>query len=295
MLIATHLGILPIEGLQLECFVLEDGRRVFNKRGLAQALGLKSEGGNAFLRTLTRKGLGSELEEKLWEKINNPISFTTLGSDPAHGYEAEFLVDVCKAVLRAKAAGKLTKSQENIFRQSSAIVTALAKIGIVALVDEATGYRSERSTDALRLLVDSYIEKEMREWEKEFPDDYYITLNKVYGSDPYVTKSLGAVVINKPQHFCNFTNKSVYGPLENGEVLKELQQLNPQVGANGSRKQRFHQFLKKGYGLEKLRAQRQEVLTILKLSDNISDFKSLYEKPYGPLDGQHTMFTDLFK
>lgn len=295
MAIATHLGILPIGGLQLECYVLEDGRRVFHKRGMAKALGLKSEGGNAFMKTLSRKGLGSEVDEKLWERINNPIIFKSLGSDPAHGYEAEVLVEICKAVLRASDAGKLTKSQEPIANQSKAIINALAKVGIIALIDEATGYQSERSPDALRLLVDAYIEKEMREWEKEFPDDYYITLNKVYGSDPYVTRALGSVVINKPQHFGNFTNRFVYGPLENGEVLKELQRINPQVDAKGTRKQRFHQFLKKGYGLEKLRAQRQEVLTMLKLSDNIEDFKRLYEKRFGPLDGQFTMFPDFFK
>ncbi len=295
MAIATHLGILPIGGLQLECYVLEDGRRVFHKRGMAKALGLKSEGGNAFMKTFSRKGLGSEVDEKLWESINNPIIFKSLGSDPAHGYDAEVLVEICKAVLRASDAGKLTKSQEPIANQSKAIINALAKVGIIALIDEATGYQSERSPDALRLLVDAYIEKEMREWEKEFPDDYYITLNKVYGSDPYVTRALGSVVINKPQHFGNFTNRFVYGPLENGEVLKELQRINPQVDAKGTRKQRFHQFLKKGYGLEKLRAQRQEVLTMLKLSDNIEEFKRLYEKRFGPLDGQFTMFPDFFK
>lgn len=295
MMIATHLGILPIGGLQLECYVLEDGRRVFHKRGMAKALGLKSEGGNAFMKTLSRKGLGSEIDEKLWEKIDNPIVFKSLGSDPAHGYEAEVLVDVCKAVIRAQKAGKLTKSQNSIANQSTAIINALAKVGIDALIDEATGYQSERSPDALRLLVNAYIDKEMREWEKEFPDDYYITLNKVYGSDPYVTRALGSVVINKPQHFGNFTNRFVYGPLENGEVLKELQRINPQIDAKGTRKQKFHQFLKKGYGLEKLRAQRQEVLTMLKLSDNIEDFKRLYEKRFGPLDGQFTMFADFFK
>jgi len=103
------------------------------------------------------------------------------------------------------------------------------------------------------------------------------------------------ILINKPQHFGNFTNRFVYGPLENGEVLKELQRLNPQIDTKGSRKQKFHQFLKKGYGLEKLREQRQEVLTMLKLSDNSDDFKRLYEKRFGPLDGQFTMFPDFFK
>ncbi len=291
---ATHPGILPIAGLQLDCYVLDDGRRVFHKRGMAKALGLKSEGGNAFMKTLSRKSLGSEIDQDLWEKIENPILFKAVGSDPAHGYEAEVLVEICKAVVRADDAGKLKSSQASMVRQAKAIVNALAKVGIVALIDEATGYQTDRDPDALRLLVEAYIEQEKREWEKEFPDDFYLSLNKVYGSDPYVSKSSGAMVINKPQHFGNFTRKYVYGPLENGEVLKELERKNPKVDVRGTRKQKFHQFLSKGYGLEKLREQRQEVLTMLKLADDIDDFKRMYEKRFGPLDGQHSMWPDFF-
>jgi hypothetical protein len=290
MVTATHRGILPIGGLQLECYVLEDGRRVFAKRGMARAIGLKSEGGNAFIKTLGGNRVGSEISPELRESVENPIVFNIAGADPGHGYDAETLVDVCKAVVRADDAGKLLKSQKSMATQARAIVNALAKVGITALIDEATGYQTQRSPDALRLLVEAYIEKELREWEKEFPDDFYLTLNKVYGSDEYVQRANGAVVINKPQHFGNFTNKYVYGPLENGEVLKELQRLNPKIKATGSRKQKLHQFLSKGYGLEKLREQRQEVLTMLKLSDDIEDFKRLYEKRFGPLDDQFSFF-----
>lgn len=125
---ATHRGILPIGGLQLDCYVLEDGRRVFHKRGMARALGLKSEGGNAFMKTLSGKKLGSEIDRNLWERIENPIVFNPDGPDPAHGYEAEVLVDVCKAVGRAYADGKLTKAQEPMARQAQAIVNALASV-----------------------------------------------------------------------------------------------------------------------------------------------------------------------
>jgi hypothetical protein len=292
---ATHRGILPIGGLQLECYVLEDGRRVFAKRGMARAIGLKSEGGNAFLKTLSGKKVGSEISADLRESLENPILFNITGADPGHGYEAEVLVEVCKAVLRAELAGKLLDSQKPMADQARAIVNALAKVGIAALIDEATGYQTERSPDALRLLVQAYIEQEKREWEKEFPDDFYLTLNKVYGSDPYIARAGGSLVINKPQHFGNFTTKYVYGPLEDGEVLKELQRLNPKVGATGTRKEKLHQFLSKGYGLEKLREQRQEVLTMLKLSDDIEDFKRLFEKRFGPSDDQWTFFPEFHK
>ena len=289
---ATHRGILPIGGLQLECYVLDDGRRVFHKRGMAKAIGLRSEGGNAFMKTMGGQALGSEIDDELRERIENPIVFSAFGLDPVHGYEAEILVEICKAVIRASEAGKLSNSQQRMARQAKAIINALANVAIVALIDEATGYQTERSPEALQLLVQAYIEKEMREWEKEFPDDFYVTLNRVYGSDPFVRRSRGSTVINKPQHFGNFTNKYVYGPLENGEVLKELQRLNPQVNAKGTRKQRFHQFLSKGYGLEQLRLQRQEVLTMLKLADDIGEFRRLFEKRFGPLNGQLSLGSD---
>ena len=292
---ATHRGILPIGGLQLECYVLEDGRRVFAKRGMARAIGLKSEGGNAFLKTLGRKNLESEISKELRQDLENPIVFNIAGADPGHGYEAETLVDVCKAIVRADDTERLLASQKPMAAQARAIINALAKVGIAALIDEATGYQTERSPDALRLLVQAYIEKEKREWEKEFPDDFYLTLNKVYGSDPYISRAGGSVVINKPQHFGNFTNKYIYGPLEDGEVLKELQRLNPKIEATGSRKEKLHSFLTMGYGLEKLREQRQEVLTMLKLSDDIDDFKRLYEKRFGPMDDQWSFFPEFRK
>ena len=116
---ATHMGILPLGGLQLECYILEDGRRVFNKRGMAEAIGLKSQGGNAFIRAMEAQSLGSELDENLRENINNPIYFKPLTGDLnfGHGYESEMLVDVCKAVIRAKEAGRLRPQQMNMAKQ----------------------------------------------------------------------------------------------------------------------------------------------------------------------------------
>lgn len=210
---ATHKGILPVGRLQLECYVLEDGRRVFHKRGMAKALGLKSEGGNAFMKTLGGRKLGSEVAEELLKKIANPVLFIAVGSDPAHGYEAEILVEVCKAVIRANEGDKLSKAQEPMARQAMAIINALAKVGIASLIDEATGYRTERSSDALRLMVQAYIEQEKREWEKEFPDDFYMTLNRVYGSTHYVTRSGGATAINKPQDFGTLRTSVSTAPL----------------------------------------------------------------------------------
>jgi hypothetical protein len=289
--LATHQGRMALGGLELDCYVLEDGRRVFHKRGMARALGMKSEGGNVFLRAMQRKGLGSELGDELLEKIENPINFKPMSLDLGHGYEANVLVDICKVIVKAADAGKLTASQEGLVAQAKIIIQALAKIGVVALIDEATGYQVERSPTALRILVQQYIEAEKREWEKQFPDEYYNELNRIYGSQRLTKTSSGAVIQNRPQHFANFTRSYVYHPLENGAVLEELDRVNPKLGNTGTRRSRFHQHLTEGYGIEKLKRQVQEVMTLLAVSDSVGQFKRFFYKRF-PKSGTQMDFLD---
>ena len=179
---ATHQGQMAIGDLVLDCYVLEDGRRVFHKRGMAKALGMRSGGGNVFMRAMERKGLGSELPDLLKKNIGNPINFKPLTQDLAHGYEADVLSRVAEAIVNAGRNKKLTSSQEGLARQAQTILNAFAKVGVIALIDEATGYQQIRDPSALRILVQQYIEDEKREWQKQFPDSYYDELNRIYGS-----------------------------------------------------------------------------------------------------------------
>jgi hypothetical protein len=153
-------------------------------------------------------------------------------------------------------------------------------VGVVALVDEATGYQEIRDPGALRLLVQQYIEQEKREWEKQFPDSYYDELNRLYGSKRMTQTSRGAVIQNRPQHFAKFTRTYVYHPLENGAVLEELDRINPILESTGTRAARFHQHLTQGYGIEKLKRQVQEVQTLVAVSDTVSQFKKLFQKRF---------------
>lgn len=285
--VATHQGQMAIGELLLDCYVLADGRRVFNKRGMAKALGLKSDGGNAFMKTMQGKGLGSVLPEKLREKINNPINFKPLVMDLAHGYEADILADVAKAIVTASESDVgLTKAQQPLVAQAKILLHAFAKIGVVALIDEATGYQQIRDPGALRLLVQQYIAAEKQEWDKQFPDSFYDELNRIYKSKKLTTTSTGAVIQNRPQHFAKFTRTFVYEPLENGAVLEELDRINPKINDKGTRKARFHQHLSLGYGIEKLKRQVQTVETLISVSDNVSQFKKLFLKKFGHPQGK---------
>lgn len=277
---ATHQGQMAIGDLLLDCYVLADGRRVFNKRGMAKALGLKSAGGNAFMKTMQGKGLGSVLPASVREKIDNPVNFKPLTQDLAHGYDADILADVAKAIVAAGEAG-LTQRQQPLVAQAKILLNAFARVGVVALIDEATGYQQIRDPRALRLLVQQYIAEEKREWDKQFPDSFYDGLNRIYNSKKLTTTAKGAVIQNRPQHFAKFTRTYVYEPLENGAVLEELDRINPKISAKGTRKDRFHQHLSLGYGIEKLKRQVLAVETLVDVSDNVSQFKRLYHKKFG--------------
>jgi hypothetical protein len=291
LLKATHQGKMLVGDLDLDCYVLEDGRRVFHKRGMARALGMKSGGGNVFLRAVQRKGLGSEIDGKLLDKIENPIVFKPLTQDLGHGYDAEVLVEICRAIVRALESRKLHPTQHGLAEQAKILLTAFAKVGVTALIDEATGFQQVRSPDALRVLVQQYIEEERREWEKQFPDEYYDELNRLYGSKRLTTTGSGAVIQNRPQHFAKFTRSYVYYPLANGAVLEELDRVNPKIDKKGTRKARFHQHLNEGYGIEKLKRQVGEILTLIKVSDTVGQFKKLFARRF-PQEGTQLSFLD---
>ena len=121
------------------------------------------------MRAMERKGLGSELPNLLKENIRNPINFKPLTQDLAHGYVADVLSRVAEAVVNAGKNGKLTSSQESLARQAQVILNAFAKVGVIALIDEATGYQHIRDPSALRILVQQYIEEEKSEWQKTIP------------------------------------------------------------------------------------------------------------------------------
>jgi len=136
------------------------------------------------------------------------------------------------------------------------LVRSLSKIGIVALVDEATGYQEVRDKQALQKILDRYLTEEKARWAKTFPDDFYKKLFKVRGLrfDPTSVK--------KPGFIGHDTNNIVYNRLVPG-VLKRLKELNPKT-EKGYRKDHHHQFFTQDYGVPEL---KQHILNVMFLMD----------------------------
>ena len=58
----------------------------------------------------------------------------------AYGYRATLLPNVCEVYLKACDARVLRSSQLPVSERAEIVMRGLAKVGIIALADEATGY-----------------------------------------------------------------------------------------------------------------------------------------------------------
>ena len=259
-------GKLPIGDVEIEVYRLKDGRRLISKAAMAQTLNLKSEGGNAFLRSITRPGLRSMIDEKLWRRIENPIYFRILGGDPksafsvtGDGYEANTLIDVCDAILRARAEKRLHPRQDFLAKQAEIIIRATAKVGINKLVDDAVGYISDPRRQEYIEMFKALVADECQQWKDEFPDKLADTLYRLYGLKRFDPKST-----KHPRFFAKFIRKYVYYPLANsrGVILDMLDERNPVVYASGGRRYKLYQFLEEKVGLAALRQQIWQVIGI---------------------------------
>jgi len=274
--VADTAGKLRIGEVELDVYVLQDRRRVISKKAMAHALQLKSEGGNAFMRTLSRKGIASVISDELRKKIEKPIFFQGIKGESCDGYEAEVLIEVCDSIIEAKNKNKLVNSQLFLAFQAEVIFRSAAKIGIIALVDEATGYL-DSIKDEYRKLFESFVKNELSEWEKHFPDKFFSMIYRLYGLKRQAPDSS-----KHPQFFGHFIRKFVYFPLanSNGAILFELEKKNPVVYAGGTRKYKFFQYLSDEVGVDAFKQHLWQVVGIGEASPDKTAFERSFYRAF---------------
>jgi hypothetical protein len=208
--------------------------------------------------------------------IRNPIHFVGAGSrkaKPNAGYEATILHDLCQAVLDARDADVLKTEQEQRYAQYCEIlVRSFAKVGIVALVDEATGYQYERDRYELEKILDAYIAKELLPWAKRFPDEFYRQLFRLRGWQ------YRPLTVKKPKYVGKLTNQLIYEKLPKG-VLDELREKNPTLKP-GYRRHRHHQFLTEDIGNPHLERHIASVTTLMRAAANWRNFERLFQRAF---------------
>ena len=269
---ATHKGILKIGDVELPCFVLDNGTRVISGRGLTRAIGMKGRGqGVARIVALLRNK--SSANNELAMAIESPLVFNGGGPLPTQGYKADVLVELCEGVLTARDAGLLKTAQEQRYGDACYMLTrAFAKVGIIALVDEATGYQSDRDRQALQAILDEFLMKEFAAWAKRFPDEFYEQMFRLRG---WVWKGMR---VNRPQVVGKYTGDLVYDRLAPG-IVKELEQRNPK-DRRGRRKAKHHQWLTDDIGHPALAQHLHAIIGFMRASDNWKDFYRMVNRAF---------------
>ncbi len=229
---ATHNGEVTIGNITLPCFVLEDGRRLLSQRGVQRSLGrsesLRKGNGDKLPPFLAQKNIKPFINKELL-MVTTPVKFKGFSAGKVvYGYEAEILPLVCNVYLEAREAGVLLPSQEHIAKQAELLVRGFAHIGIIALIDEATGYQDARGRKALEEILDKYLRPYQARWAKTFPDDFYMEIFRLKGWEWQGMK------VNRPQVVGHYTNDIVYARIAPG-LLSELQTLNPADESGESR------------------------------------------------------------
>lgn len=276
---ATHTGTLTIGDVSIPCAVLSDGTRVFSESGITQALlGGRSGASKRLKKQAAASGAllpifvaPSQLSPYIdSDLLNGPLRQIkyAMNGRALVGYEATALPAVCEVWLKARHDGVLQKQQLDKAMKAEILMRGLARVGVVALIDEATGYQRDRAKDALAEILEKFVAKELQPWLKTFPADYYENLFRLY-KIPFPPERANA----RPQFFGRITNNVVYERLA-PELLPELKK----AASRAERKAKLHQWLTADIGHPKLREHIASIVTLLKLSRTPEEFKQLVDR-----------------
>ncbi|MCU0762161.1 MAG: P63C domain-containing protein [Hydrogenophaga sp.] len=266
---ATHKGSFKEElGIDAECYVLDDDKKtaVITQLGMGEILGLGS-GGSRLPRFVFNKTMSEYLGPELTEKIKNPVIFHIVSAGQggsslikANGYDASILIDICRAILQAKADGK--NINPAVVAQAGVIVGASAKAGIRGLVYALAGYRPEVEEVIQAFKV--YVQDEAKKYEAEFPNELYMQWHRLY--------EIPVLERGRSWHMKHLTVRHIYYPLaqSNGKILELLRALKE---SGGERNKKLFQFLN-DVGA---RALRMHIGRVLEMTESASS-KQEYEK-----------------
>jgi len=178
------------------------------------------------------------------------------------GYEATLLIEVCDKYLQAREAELLKKSQLKLAAQAEIVIRSCAKVGIIALIDEATGFQEYRKKNALRMKLQAFIAEELQEWARMFPEEFWLELARLEGVR-YSARS-------RPLRWGKYVMMFVYDAVD-PDIGNWLRENNP----DPHYKMNHHQWLKK-FGRQRVHDQITQVVTIMKLCRDMTDFRAKF-------------------
>jgi len=277
---ALYFNDLKIGNSTFKAAVLEDKTRVLTRATFIKAIGRtgKAKGGRTYDDEfkmpvfLTANNLKPFIPNELIEN-SAPVFFKYKGSEYI-GYKAELLPQVCGVFIDAdEDEGKiLTKTQKPIAQKCRLLLRGFATVGIIALIDEATGYQYDRDRDELNKILEAYISKELMPWTRRFPPEFYQEIFRLHEWE------YNPMTVKRPSYVGKLTNSLIYEKLPPG-VLEELKNKNPK-NEKGRRRHKLFQFLTDNIGNPHLEKQLAVVTTLMKVASNWRNFQGLFNRAF---------------
>ncbi|MBI4285056.1 MAG: hypothetical protein HY670_04030 [Chloroflexi bacterium] len=268
-------GELQIGDAKLPCYVLgnETRDRVFSLKGVVVGL-IETEGGQLaeYVKVSTlRPFLPKDLVPAENDIIPALIKFDTGGKGPfryASGLRVEKFMDLCTAYSLAAEKSQLTPRQATIAANANQFLRACAKVGIIALVDEATGYQERRPEDELQFKLNLYLADFMRKWEKTFPDELWEQFGRLTG---WAKPSH-----QRPKYWGHLVIELVYKYLD-PDVAQWLQDNAPKPRHH----QNYHQWLTSQYGLQRLVEHIWKLIGVASTCGTMDELRYRMKELYG--------------
>lgn len=283
---AKYKGILNLVGTELPCYVLDTGQRVIGRTSFTEMLtGIK--GGGALEKYLGVESLKPfiPLDQVLERMVPFRLPEVEGLERQVKGLPADALIDICKGFMQALEAAytgapdapRLTARQREMAVKAGMFVTACAKVGLDALIDEATGYQYDRAEDALQVKLRAYLADELRKWEKTFPDELWVEFARLTNWSGTVTQ--------RPKYWGKLVTELVYEYLD-PDVAKWLKENEPQprMGRN------WHSWLNAHYGLPKLVQHIYILIGIAKTCQTMGELRRKMAELNGRIPIQMTLF-----
>lgn len=271
---AKYTGSLDLGHRSVECYVLDDGRRVISMRATVKAISGDENG--KIMDYIGVKSLSHYLDAG--EISENIVEFNIPGTKfIAKGITAETFLDICSAYVSALADGiNLTEKQTTTAINCSILLSACAKTGLIALIDEATGYQYVREEDALQVKIRAFISEELRAWEKTFPDELWEEFGRL-------THWQGSLQ-QRPKYWGKLVLELIYDAMDPdvATYLKENKP-KPKHGMN------YHQWLSEDLGVRALTTHINQVIGIAKTCNTMDELRHQVALHYGKEPLQLTM------
>lgn len=255
-------GTLEMGDTSLECHVLNDGRRVLTAREVVRALRGTRSNPPSIQRYLDAL---PAYQDGMFD--NRTLQFRIPGlPQVATGFEAEVLVEICDMYLSARENETIKAGQMKLAEKAEIILRSCAKTGIVALIDEATGYQEVREKRALQVKLQAFIAEDMQKWVKTFPDEFWHELARLEG--------IRYSARHRPLRWGNYVLRFVYSAMD-PDVAKRLKELNP----NPRYQNNLHQYLRE-FGKDRLHQQLGGVIAVMRQCKDMNEFRRRFAQVF---------------